>query len=135
MASIIAAETSAATFLGMPRAIHPRPDLRTHAGPDLGRILVIHLLEAVLHVPRLPVYDLGIRSGRSKNYVSALFLIMRVLASGVRLYVPSLIMVLAWRIFVCPSGGTGSSTPGHRMGDRGSDADRARSPPSAGSRQ
>src|SRR5262249_15539330 len=38
-----------------------------------------------------------------KAYVSALFLFMRTLASGTRLFIPSLVMVLAYRLFV--SGG------------------------------
>jgi Na+/proline symporter len=46
------------------------------------------------------VYDfLGIRFGPlSKGFVSALFLAMRTLASGTRLFVPSLVMVLAWQL-------------------------------------
>jgi len=32
--------------------------------------------------------------------VSALFLLMRTLASGTRLFVPSLVMVLAWKLLV-----------------------------------
>src|SRR5678815_2381870 len=46
------------------------------------------------------VYDyLGIRFGPlSKNYVSGLFLFMRTLASGTRMFVPSLVMVLAWQL-------------------------------------
>src|SRR5439155_19047276 len=48
------------------------------------------------------VYDyLNVRFGpASRNYVSALFLMMRTLASGSRLFVPSLVMVLAWRLLV-----------------------------------
>src|SRR5207247_2080858 len=51
------------------------------------------------------VYDyLGVRFGPwTKGYVSALFLFMRTLASGTRLFIPSLVMVLAYRMFV--SGG------------------------------
>src|SRR5207248_3446014 len=32
--------------------------------------------------------------------VSALFLIMRTLASGTRMFVPSLVMVLAWKLYI-----------------------------------
>ena len=47
------------------------------------------------------VYDyLAIRFGpRSKSVVSFLFLVMRTLASGSRLFIPSLVMVLAWKLF------------------------------------
>ena len=37
---------------------------------------------------------------QTKGYVSALFLFMRTLASGTRLFIPSLLMVLAYRLFV-----------------------------------
>src|SRR5437773_8087449 len=48
------------------------------------------------------VYDyLGVRFGPlTKGTVSALFLFMRTLASGTRLFIPALVMVLAYRMFV-----------------------------------
>src|SRR5207249_1561893 len=36
----------------------------------------------------------------TKGYISALFLFMRTLASGTRLFIPALVMVLAYRMFV-----------------------------------
>ncbi len=106
MASIIAAETSAATFMGAPAegfVTRGITYVQLTMGVILGRILVGHIFLKPYYTYRVyTVYDfLAVRFGnRSKNYVSALFLIMRLLASGVRLYVPSLVMVLAWRLLV-----------------------------------
>lgn len=106
MASIIAAETSAATFLGAPAEGFRKRSLayvQLTIGLILGRVLVgFVFLEPFYRYRVYTVYDyLAVRFGSAtRNYVSALFLVMRVLASGVRLYVPSLVMVLAWRMFV-----------------------------------
>lgn len=106
MASIIATETSAATFIGAPaEGFNTRgiTYVQLVLGVILGRILVGQIFLQPYYVYRVcTVYDfLAIRFGPvSKGYISALFLVMRVLASGVRLYVPSLVMVLAWRLFV-----------------------------------
>ncbi|MFO0839038.1 MAG: sodium:proline symporter [Phycisphaerae bacterium] len=106
MASIIAAETSAATFMGAPAegyATRGMTYVQLTLGLILGRWLVGLIFLKPYYTYRVyTVYDfLAIRFGpMSKNYVSALFLLMRMLASGVRLYVPSLVMVMAWRLFV-----------------------------------
>lgn len=105
MASIIAAETSAATFLGAPGEGFDKRSLayvQLVFGLILGRIIVGYVFLKPYYLYKVyTVYDyLGIRFGPlSKSYVSALFLIMRTLASGTRLFVPSLVMVLAWRMF------------------------------------
>src|SRR3954452_16167893 len=102
MASIIAAETSAATFLGTPGEgydSHSFAYVQLIFGLILGRVLVGYFFLRPYYLFKVyTVYDyLGIRFGpRTKNYVSALFLFMRTLASGSRLFVPSLVMVLAW---------------------------------------
>jgi SSS family solute:Na+ symporter len=112
MASIIAAETSAATFLGAPGEGYEKRSLayvQLVAGVIIGRLLVgVFFLKPYYAYKVYTVYDyLGVRFGPiSKNYVSILFLIMRTLASGTRLFVPSLVMVLAWRMFVTNSGAT-----------------------------
>lgn len=105
MASIIAAETSAATFLGAPGEGYSKLSLayvQLVFGLIIGRFVVGYVfLEPYYRYRVYTVYDyLGVRFGpRSKNYVSGLFLVMRTLASGTRLFVPSLVMVLAWRLF------------------------------------
>src|SRR5687767_8881235 len=106
MASIIAAETSAATFLGAPGEGFDARSLayvQLIIGLILGRVLVGYFfLKPYYDYKVYTVYDyLGIRFGTlSKNYVSGLFLFMRTLASGTRMFVPSLVMVLAWQLLV-----------------------------------
>ena len=103
MASIIAAETSAATFLGTPGEGYKARSIaysQLIIGLILGRIFVGFIfIKQYFRYQVYTVYEfLAIRFGpMSKNYVSALFLVMRTLASGTRLFVPSLVMVLAWR--------------------------------------
>src|SRR5205814_584491 len=104
MASIIAAETSAATFLGAPGEGYENRSLayvQLIVGLILGRVLVGYLfLEPYYRYKVYTVYDyLDVRFGpMTKNYVSALFLFMRTLASGSRMFVPSLVMVAAWKL-------------------------------------
>src|SRR4030095_5424045 len=110
MASIIAAETSAATFLGVPGEGYTTKSfayVQIMLGLILGRVVVGYVFLKPYYTFRVyTVYDyLGVRFGpRTKNYVSALFLFMRTLASGTRMFVPSLVMVLAWKLLV--SGGS-----------------------------
>lgn len=105
MASIIAAETSAATFLGAPGEGFDKRSLayvQLVFGLILGRFIVGNVFLKPYYTYKVyTVYDyLGIRFGpRTRRYVSGLFLVMRTLASGTRLFVPSLVMVLAWRMF------------------------------------
>ena len=95
MASIIAAETSAATFLGVPGEGYTTKSfayVQIMLGLILGRIVVGYLFLEPYYIFRVyTVYDyLGIRFGPwSKNYVSALFLFMRTLASGTRMFIPA----------------------------------------------
>src|SRR5438552_8669082 len=106
MASIIAAETSAATFLGAPGEGYTKKSfayVQLVLGLIIGRVIVGHVfLKPYFTYKVYTVYDyLGVRFGpRTKGYVSALFLFMRTLASGTRLFIPGLVMVLAYRMFV-----------------------------------
>src|SRR5688500_13262789 len=104
MASIIVDETSEATYLGTPGEGYAMRAL-AYAQIVIGLILALMLVGYALLKPYYTykfytVYDfLGIRFGPwSKGYVSGLFLAMRTLASGTRLFVPSLVMVLAWQL-------------------------------------
>src|ERR1041385_1010063 len=105
MASIIAAETSAATFLGAPGEGYEKRSLayvQLVFGVIIGRIIVGYFfLKPYYRYKVYTVYDyLGIRFGPwTKNYVSGLFLFMRTLASETRMFVPSLVIVLAWQLF------------------------------------
>ena len=106
MASIIAAETSAATFLGAPGEGYTKKSfayVQLVLGLIIGRFIVGNVfLKPYFSYRVYTVYDyLGIRFGPwTKGYVSALFLFMRTLASGTRLFIPSLVMVLAYRMFM-----------------------------------
>src|SRR3954466_6095335 len=81
MASIIAAETSAATFLGAPSEAYEKKSLayvQLALGLILGRVVAGSLfLKPYYRYKVYTVYDyLSVRFGpASKNYVSALFLI------------------------------------------------------------
>jgi Na+/proline symporter len=92
MASIIAAETSAATFLGAPGEEYDKRSLayvQLVIGLIIGRYLVGYIfLKPYYRYKVYTVYDyIGVRFGQSsKNYVSGLFLLMRTLASGTRLF-------------------------------------------------
>lgn len=104
MASIIAAETSAATYLGAPTEGFVKKSLAyalLTLGVIIGRYVVAHwFLKPYYRYGVYTVYDyLAIRFGtRTKNFVSGLFLVMRTLASGTRLFIPSIVMVLAWQV-------------------------------------
>jgi Na+/proline symporter len=116
MASIIAAETSAATFLGTPGEgfdKHSLTYVQLVIGVVLGRFVVAWLFIGPYYRYKVyTVYDyLGIRFGpKSKSFISGLFLLFRTLASGARLFIPSLVIVLAWRLF------TGSGASGDESG-------------------
>jgi solute:Na+ symporter, SSS family len=105
MASIIAAETSAATFLGAPGEGFEKRSLayvQLTLGVIIGRLIVATFFLKPYYTYKVyTVYDyLGVRFGpKTKAFVSALFLIMRTLASGSRLFIPSLVIVLAWQLF------------------------------------
>ena len=104
MASIIAAETSAATFLGAPTEGFKKQSLAYALltfGVIIGRWIVAQWFLKPFYTYKVyTVYDyLEIRFGpTTKNFVSGLFLIMRTLASGTRLFIPSIVMVLAWQV-------------------------------------
>jgi SSS family transporter len=116
MASIIAAETSAATYLGTPGEGYAMRSLayaQIVIGLILGRMLVGYVFLKPYYIYKVyTVYDfLGIRFGPlSKGYVSGLFLAMRTLASGTRLFVPSLVMVLAWQLWISQGKSVDAST-------------------------
>src|SRR5437763_2952953 len=103
LASIIAAETSAATFLGT-----PAEGFKTR-GYFYGQLAIRTVLARVI-IPFTfikPYYDyrvqsiyefLTVRFGtKTKNAASGIFLFTRVLGIGVRLYLGGAIMVVIWR--------------------------------------
>src|SRR6266446_9612072 len=108
LGSIIAAETSAATFLGT-----PAEGFKTRGyfygqlviGTILARIVVAFTFIKPFYDYRVQsVYEfLTVRFGtRTKNMASGIFLFTRVLGIGVRLYLGGAIMVVIWR-YLFPS--------------------------------
>ncbi len=106
LASILAAEISAATFLGAPGEGYAKRNW-TYAQLAIGTILA-RVFVSVVFIPIyyrhgvISIYEfLGTRFGPvTRKLASATFLVTRVLAMGTRLYVSAIIVVLAvqlWR--------------------------------------
>lgn len=105
LASILAAETSAATFLGAPAEGYRTQNVlyvQLTLGTILARILIAWLfIKPYYRFNVYTVYEfLEKRFGQvTRNIGCATFLLTRVLASGVRLYIASVILVVAWKHF------------------------------------
>jgi SSS family solute:Na+ symporter len=108
LASIVAAETSAATFLGT-----PAEGFKTRGyfygqlaiGTVLARVIIAYTFIKPYYDYRVQsVYEfLTVRFGtKTKNMASGIFLFTRVLGIGVRLYLGGAIMVVIWR-YLFPS--------------------------------
>ena len=102
LASILAAEVSAATFLGAPGEGYEYRNY-TYAQLAIGTILARLLVSIIFIKPYydyrvISIYDfLRVRFGNTtKNGASIVFLITRALASGTRLYVAAIVLVLGW---------------------------------------
>src|SRR3954471_2118904 len=104
LASIIAAETSAATFFGTPGegfALRNYTYLQLALGTIIARILVSYIfIKPYYDYKVYSIYEyLTARFGvPTKNAASAVFLFTRVLASGARLYVAAIALVLAYEM-------------------------------------
>ena len=105
LASIIAAETSAATFLGTPaEGFKTRGFIygQLVIGTILARVVIAYtFIEPYYRYRVQSIYEfLTVRFGEAtKNTASAIFLFTRVLGIGVRLYLGGVIMVVIWRYF------------------------------------
>jgi SSS family solute:Na+ symporter len=104
LASIIAAETSAGTFFGTPGegfALRNYTYLQLALGTILARILVSYIfIKPYYDYKVYSIYEyLTARFGvPTKNAASATFMFTRVLASGARLYVAAIALVLAYEM-------------------------------------
>jgi len=104
LASIIAAELSAATFLGAPaEGFHGRNFLYAQLaiGTVIARIVVAYLFIKPFYDNNVvSIYEfLQIRFGvATRNAASAVFLVTRLLASGTRLYVAAVIIVVGYEL-------------------------------------
>lgn len=104
LASILAAEISAATFLGAPGEGYNSRNF-TYAQLAIGTIIARVIIAFVFIKPYydfrvVSIYEyLKLRFGtRTKNAASAIFLITRALASGTRLYVAAIVFVLGYEM-------------------------------------
>lgn len=109
LASILAAEISAATFLGAPEAGYSRRNwsyAQFAIGTVMARIIVSFLFIPIFYRHNvISLYEyLETRFGiLTRKFASVTFMVTRVLAMGTRLYVSAIILVLAYAMW---SGGT-----------------------------
>jgi SSS family solute:Na+ symporter len=100
LASILAAEISAATFLGAPESGYSRQNwsyAQFAIGTVLARIIVSFLFIPIFYKHNvISLYEfLGSRFGPvTRKFASITFMVTRVLAMGTRLYVSAIIMVI-----------------------------------------
>lgn len=103
LASIIAAETSAATFLGIPAEGYRMQSalyVQLMLGTILARLIIAYLFIKPYYQYRVyTVYEFLEKRFGEKSRVagSVIFLITRVLASGVRVYIAAVVLVVAWK--------------------------------------
>lgn len=104
LASIIAAETSAATFLGTPGegfGLVSYTYLQIAVGTVIGRVIVAYLfIKPYFDLNVYSIYEyLEVRFGKGTRLAaSAVFLITRVLASGARLYVSAILLAVGFAL-------------------------------------
>lgn len=102
LASILAAEISAATFLGAPESGYTRKNwsyAQFAIGTVMARIIVSFLFIPIFYKHNvISLYEfLGTRFGpRTRSFASATFLVTRVLAMGTRLYVAAIVLVIGY---------------------------------------
>ena len=104
LASIMAAEVSAGTFLGTPGEGYSLRNFtygQLAIGTVLARIVVAYLFIGRFYELRVvSIYEfLESRFGRSTKLASsAVFLVTRALASGSRMFVPAILLVVGWQL-------------------------------------
>lgn len=105
LASILAAEISAATFLGAPESGFTHRNwayAQLAIGTIIARIIVSFLFIPLFYKQGvISLYEyLETRFGRaSRRFASLTFAVTRVLAIGTRLYVAAIVVVLAWELW------------------------------------
>src|SRR5712671_697117 len=111
--SIVATETSTLTLIGVPAlaySVYPRPEqggsftyLQVVAGYILARFVISALfIPAYFQGEMLTAYELLNRrfGPRAKHFAASLFLVMRALAEGVRVFAASIVLVAVLRTSV-----------------------------------
>ncbi len=104
LASIIAAETSAGTFLGTPGEGFAKLNF-TYVQLALGTVIARVIIAGVFLKPYFDynvysIYEfLNLRFGEAtRTTASGIFLVTRVLASGARLYIGAIVLVVGWEV-------------------------------------
>jgi len=104
LASILAAEVSAGTFLGTPGegyGLRNFTYVQLAIGTILARIIVAYVfIQRFYELRVVSIYEfLESRFGRSTKLASSVvFLITRALASGSRMFVPAILLVVGWQL-------------------------------------
>ena len=104
LASILAAEISSGTFFGVPGdgyALKNYTYIQLIVGYLLARVVVSAFFVPAFYKHNVvSIYEfLGTRFGqRTRHWASGVFLLTRVLASGARLWVPTILLVLLWHL-------------------------------------
>ena len=104
LASIMAAEVSAGTFLGTPGEGYGLRNFtygQLAIGTIMARIIVAYVfIQRFYELRVVSIYEfLETRFGRSTKLASsAVFLVTRALASGSRMFVPAILLVVAWQM-------------------------------------
>lgn len=104
LASILASEISAGTFFGTPGegfALRNYTYVQLIIGYLLARVIVSAVfIPAYYHYNVVSIYEfLETRFGpRTRRVASAVFLVTRLLASGTRLWVPTVLFVMIWQL-------------------------------------
>lgn len=108
LASILAAEISAATFLGAPESGYTHRNwayAQFAIGTIIARVIVSFLFIPLFYRHGvISLYEyLETRFGAvTRRFASATFCVTRVLAIGTRLYVAAIVVVLAWQLWKGP---------------------------------
>lgn len=104
LASIMAAEVSAGTFLGTPGEGYGLRNFtygQLAIGTVMARVIVAYLfIQRFYELRVISIYEfLETRFGRSTKLASAaVFLVTRALAAGSRMFVPAILLVCAWEL-------------------------------------
>src|SRR4051812_41118952 len=105
LASIMAAEVSAGTFLGVPDEGYGLRNFtygQLAIGTILARIIVAYVfIQRFYQLQVVSIYEfLESRFGHTTKIASsALFLVTRALASGARMFAPAILLVVAWQLY------------------------------------
>lgn len=95
LSSILATETSALTFLGIPSVALSGnfSFLQIYIGAIFGRFFIAKFLLPHLYHKQLTAYS-SLTSNRSKSFMASIFIISKILSVGVRLYSGSILLAL-----------------------------------------